>query len=277
MRLRQRFTTNRLRDRRRKNLAIRIGGSVLVLALIVWGVYALFSWPAILISRVEVSGAIALDAKAIQDKVLTMLSGSYWNFFPRSNIALYPRLSIENSLASEFPRIKALRVRTQGWQGLKVEILEREAKGIWCRDQSKLVKAPSDCYLVDGGGFIFAVAPETSGQVYFEFVSKLEGEPLRQNFLEPGYFSRLSKFIESVKSLGVKPIRFVIRPDSDYELELEQGEAIIWGRAQDLEKIFENLQAVFTEKVILPDSLGDLGLDYIDLRFGNKIFFKPRE
>jgi len=81
--------------------------------------------------------------------------------------------------------------------------------------------------------------------------------------------------------MGLKPYAFYVRDDGDIELYLQSNVAlknspkIIFKSSSDIVKLVENLQStVLVEplKTDLKDKYNSL--KYIDLRFGNKIYYK---
>ena len=78
-----------------------------------------------------------------------------------------------------------------------------------------------------------------------------------------------------MRGIRLKPVWLLTKNDGDMELVLEGGSRILFSRSEDLRKALENLQALLSENVLgVPKEQLSLSLDYIDLRFGNKIFYK---
>ena len=63
----------------------------------------------------------------------------------------------------------------------------------------------------------------------------------------------------------------------DYEIAIEGGGRIIVNPAKDLAVALENLRVLLTQSELSKNQDFPLALDYIDLRYGNKVFYKLRE
>ncbi|MCX6747702.1 MAG: hypothetical protein NTW98_02020, partial [Candidatus Nomurabacteria bacterium] len=142
-----------------------------------------------------------------------------------------------------------------------------------------------NCYFMNEAGYIFDKAPYFSGNVYFKFFGVLDQKtenPLGQSYF-PENFSKMVSLLDSVKSFDLKPASLFIKEDMDIILYLKSNtfspdsHKIIFNTNSDIPKILENLHASITTEPLkseLKKKYEDLL--YIDLRFGNKIYYKFR-
>src|SRR3989338_931762 len=174
-------------------------------------------------------------------------------------------LAILGSLAYIF-RIPSLNIKsvdidvsTLNNTVLKVTVFEREAKYLWCETEEK-------CYFMDGDGFIFDEAPYFSGEVYFRFYGSSNGD-----------FVKLFPFKKIIEDMGLKPIGLSILENSNVEMFLsgKSKPKIIFNATSDFQKIAENLQAALATEPLRSDFKNKYSsLLYLDLRYGNKVYFK---
>jgi len=263
----------------RKHRRRRAGAKALVFLLIFGALFVglgfASGWQRINIQNLEISGNKVVEAKEVESMVLNMLDGKYLWLFQKTNFLFYPKGKIKKALSENFLILKNIGLALQSANTLKITLEEREAKFTWCGE--KLPEDPSagKCYFMDEGGYTYAEAPYFSGDVYFKFFGKIEDndQPLGSHFL-PKNFQKLVYFREAAEKLDLHPSFLVVKDDGDAELYLGSqmsAPRIIFKLNADIEKTAQNLGLVL-ESEELKDKIG--ALQYIDLRFGNKVYFK---
>lgn len=263
---------------KRKTLLIKWGVFffvfVLVLGLFIW----LSGLQRIQIDMVNISGATVLSTDVLESTVRYELQGKYLWAFPKTNVFLYPRSHIEKSLLTSFPRIKTVTLSTADNHILSVSLTEREPFALWC-DTPPTDNLVSQCYFLDTDGFVFAHAPQFSGNAYFKYYGFLPYEaPIGSYYLSSTTrFHELSGFVENAQKLGITPLYMSAQDIDSFELFVFGGGKILLDTRESLEKVFERFSALLKTPNLVPKKGGELLVEYIDLRFGNKMFFKPRE
>lgn len=219
------------------------------------------------VSDVTVEGAVAVDPDSVKQKVKEELAGNFFGLFSRANVALFPKSIIKEKILSEFPRIKEIAIRREGLSAVAVLLEERTPFGVWCSEE-----ASKNCFLLDEEGLIFDTASSEQGKGYLVFYGTVKGDPIRQYYL-PGRFTEIIQFLFGVKTTGLVPKSLSVKDENDAELRLENGEKLLFALNQNFSELLENLETVYREA-----GLSDTGkrIDYIDLRFGNKIFYKKK-
>lgn len=124
----------RLRDKRRRQRLLQAGGIVLGTFFVVGGLGAVTHFDRLALKSVTVFGAQELSTDALVAAVQSGLFSNRYEFFSRKNMFLYPRERIEESLSSDFPRIKDVKVEREALlsQAVMVTVVEREAHAVWC-------------------------------------------------------------------------------------------------------------------------------------------------
>ena len=139
------------------------------------------------------------------------------------------------------------------------------------------------CYFLDKEGYIFDEAPYFSGEVYFKFygVPEPNTENPAGSYVAKGYFDKLILFKNTLTEINLKPAVIYIQDGEDAKILLSKDKAsslapeIIFKKDSDYQKIAENLKAALdTEPLISKFKNNYSTLQYIDLRFGNKVYFK---
>lgn len=228
--------------------------------------------PILKINEVKVSGNQILSETAVLEKVSKLISGKYFWLFPKNNILLYPMFGIKRELRKDFLIIKEISASSDFGGNLEILIEERKPVGLWC-DSLKDEK----CYFLDKDGYIYDNAPSFSGSAYFEYRGVVEEEPLGKTFLSKEDFTNISLFVEYVKNFGFVPVSVFVNIDGDAFLKTSSGGEVKFGMRDDMKNSLENLQSVIFAPVstsTIKKINGVFQFQYIDLRYGDKVFVK---
>ena len=236
--------------------------------------------PQINIDTVEISGNAITTSESLREIIDTELDGTYMFLVPRSNIFLYPRRSISLLLTEQFPRIKRVSVSFADFHTITVEVKERVPFGLWCGATDKLTaKEGSKCFYLDNRGYIFAQSPNFSGDIFFRYYGPLHDtfivtDPLRMQYLPAAQFLGYNLFLEALRDLKINPVALVRDEDSDLHLKFESGAVLLFRTDQNLNTILENFRSILLSSIFLEQGIKNV--EYIDLRYGNKVFYKTK-
>lgn len=239
--------------------------------------------PILNISSIEIQGNKVINTELIKENIQDEIFGKYLYIFPKSNLFFYPKVTIKNNLQNKFQRIKDINLSINK-KVLQVSIIEREALYTWCGDVLPVVDDATEykCYFMDEDGYLFDEAPYFSGNVYFRFFGNIE---IKENILGssfvPNRFSSLVFFKKSLESMDLKPSAFFVNNMGELNVffstrsSLLDGPVFMLKMDADFNKILENLDAsLSTEPLKSKFTNNYSSLEYIDLRFGNKVYFK---
>ena len=165
-------------------------------------------------------------------------------------------------------------VARSGFNSILVNVVERKPKSLWCPG-TVAESVLGSCYLMDEAGLAFALAPDFSGQTYLKYFNGESGDLTNRTFKTAFNFQDVAFFAESLKGHGIIVEKINSNPSGDLDLYLDSGNRIVVGRALTLGKTFDNLISVWNDNN-LNLKASTTKLDYIDLRFGNKIFYKEK-
>lgn len=254
--------------------------------LLLFGILAFFSLLAFLsrldnfnINSVKILGNNVLETEAIEKLVNEQMSGYYLWFFPKTNFILYPQDTLVKELKNKFKRIKDISINDKNIKTLEVSLTEREAKYTWCGDSAELrflQDSENKCYFVDEDGYVFDEAPYFSGNIYFKFYGTQS-----ESYFSKQNFKQLISFRDVLVDMGLKPIALYMTNDGDIQIFLSSMNPssmepkIILKADADFQNVAENLQvALDTEPLKSKFKNKYSTLEYIDLRFGNKVYDK---
>jgi hypothetical protein len=263
----------KLGDRRKKILVTRF--VFIVLSIIV--LISAFAWTAhidhINITGVRIMGNTVISTETIQELVLQELGGAHAFIVPKSNFLVYPRTTIYNKLLNMSHHVRNAELYVDNFDTLVISIKEREPFALWC------VVAPTSterfiggCHYLDDNGYIFARSPEFSGDIFFKYFGNVSGNPVGKQYMETSEFRGLNLLFQAFQELNFEPVSFARLPDDDHEIGLATGGKIIFNKRQDLKTLLDNLESILVSDAFYEKGLESL--DYIDLRFGSKVYYK---
>lgn len=236
------------------------------------------------IEQIDVIGANTVSDDAMRVLVQEKLLGNYFFAYARENSFLFPRAEIERALLEASPRLKTATISRVDARTVAVTVSERKPYALWCGEKfSTETTEAADCWFIDEVGFVFDRAPVFSEGVYIEMygalVEKTEGDPLRAA-LPVTRFAFVDTFAKLIRAELGEPVRIGMKEEGENEITIRSsavypflaGVTVRFKDGQDPAVLMKNLRLAipskFPENIVLKKKLL-----YIDMRFGNKIFF----
>ncbi len=246
-------------------------------SLIVWA----FTVQDFQIKKIVVSGNKVLLSEEIKSIAQKDIVGKYFFLFPRANVLLYPKEKIQNDIFSVFHRTNSVEISLENDNTLRISLTERDSAALWCGVE-KNADAVNGCFYMDKTGYLFDTSPTFSGDAYFKFYGKgllKEGNLIGYNFISADLFQKVFELRSMFEKYDKKIAGIFLGDDSRAELLTETGCIIIFGTDQPFVPLKSNMEAVFKssewgKKISGQDKCASL--DYIDFRFGNKIYYRQK-
>lgn len=267
-----------LKKHRRRIVLIKFLISLLSLLAIFASLAYISRTPSLNISDIEIIGNKVADAEMIKADALKEIAGNYFFLFPKTNIFFYPKNSIKKELESQFKRLKDVNLSVKAGV-LQISLTEREPKYTWCGVTALDPTLSEKCYFMDEDGFIFDEAPYYSGEVYFKFYGSAD----TGTYFSKENFKQLIYFKDTLTAIGLKPVSLYVGDDGDVKIFLSAlnrtttGPYITFKIDADFQKLAENLETALSTEPLLSSFKNKYdSLLYIDLRFGNKVYYKFR-
>ncbi|PJE73670.1 MAG: hypothetical protein COV02_01300 [Candidatus Terrybacteria bacterium CG10_big_fil_rev_8_21_14_0_10_41_10] len=259
--------------RRRKGFFKALLG-MLVFSVLFAGVTWFFHLDFFTIKNVYVRGVETIDEKEIKYKTINNLGGLYFWLLPKDNVFLVSKDNISAKLLNSFARAKSIKVGRNLPDGLDVEVKERINTALSCKSEV--------CAYIDEDGFVFERAIAFDGKEFLKFFDEREDSffagssispRVGENILDKEEFEKLMRFAETFASEKFSVESVHIKENGSYFINTNEGWNIILNKQTDIASARENLV------ISLNGEIKDkrVNLNYIDLRFGNKIFYKFRE
>lgn len=262
--------------RKKKRRYIIIGVLVFILLSIVGLLSYLSHRKEFRIVNVNLFGGVLVTEEDVQEKTFEYLGGSYFWLFPKNNSFIYPKSGLEKYLKDNFKRIDNIDISLKNFQRLSIVITERKHFAIWCQGLPVANPDEETCYFIDKNSTLFAPAPNFSGDAYFKYYGLLtDAGPIGKEFISSTtQFSDLAEFVDETKKLSLKPQYVIAKGGGEYVMKLYSGTDVQFDSKQPLKKTLENLNVLLSTDALSKLDKGNLPVDYIDLRFGNKLYYK---
>jgi cell division septal protein FtsQ len=225
--------------------------------------------PFFLLSDVVVAGAETVSIDDIKQHAEDKLRGSYFGFIPHRFSFFIPTKSIEESILA-MPRIASAVLSVEN-NALVITVKERSPDVLWCGDDT----ATSTCFYVAKDGVAYEAAPSLSGTTLMRFVVSSTSPTIGATLLSEHDRSLLigiARIMETRHHFEVA--RILYTPDRDAILYLARGGRLMLSTDGNLEDTYSNLASVLTSEKY--SSLTPGHFEYLDLRYGNKVFLEKQ-
>lgn len=253
----------------RRTLLAIAGGLVLV-AFAAGAIY-LISRPALRIGRVEVRGAVRIPAGDVEGEVRRLASGKYGGLIPRDSILFLSAGAVRRGLRERFPQMVKVDVGRRFPQRLVISVTERTLWGVYCvRPQAG---ERQSCAYLDGTGTAYEALAGFEGWL-LPVIYGPESALLGAAAVPAAALGFFKEARVKLGAIGADPLALTLStstPD-DVRLTLAEGWQIWVTRSRP---IGEWLGVLTT---LLEQEIGERrsSLAYVDLRFGNKVFYRYR-
>lgn len=266
----QKIYSSRSRRPRRLLPYILLCGMIILAAA---GVFVI-RLPSLQARSVTIEGIVSLDESDIRSVVLSSLQGSYAFVFPRSFLFFVSGAALTGTLTHAYPLIAAVQIEKIMPDALRIIIRERELFGILCNQ----VKSPEgasekdpECAYLDTEGVAYEHAPNSTGflinRIYTDFSTLNVGAQIVDVKIVQ-LMSRLKHDTERITKSRVTGFTLFKKIPDEIHLSVD-GFTLMYKREDDYSRPLNALVAVLKEIGAKRSRL-----QYIDLRFGNKVFYK---
>jgi cell division septal protein FtsQ len=251
----------RLKDKRRRRGYVTFAGAVLFVSLVVGGIAYGTRLPQFSVREVTIEGAVRADRARVEAAVQNELSGSYLGVIPKRFIYTLPRGSLSAALLASFPQIGSVVVAREGDRGARVVVAERAPEARAC--------ASGSCFVLDAYGFVFDTA-EGAPDVRTYHTERLA---LGETYLG-GAFQDTNALMTRLAEATRSEIQTVtIKANGDVFAVLSRGGELRFRQDTDHARLVEDVRGIFDSDALTSAR----ALEYLDLRFGEKVVAKFRE
>jgi hypothetical protein len=295
--------SERALKRRRKKQIILGGGLVFIIVLlfagVLWGAYT----TSLQITEVNIRGTQGELESQIRADADAMLGQKVAWVLPKSNVFLFSKDSLHKQIEETYPKVLTVKVDTKGFNAITVDIVERKPHALWCSGVAPQVTpdAMGRCFFVDDTGYIFAPSPYFSDHVYFE----LYGEPsdyqtivasiatssqeedmsddivmtgevtfVGMHYIAEDSYRTVMSIVDLLRGVGIDTHTLVVHSKDLFELVMDEGGVIKFNTQVDPQRMVTDLKTALDAKFQENKDKTLSDIEYVDVRFTNKVVFK---
>lgn len=265
----QRYISDTLKQKKRMVRKVKVSLVMLAILLVLAGIVFLTRIASVQISTVNITGNSFVPTEEIQNKTDDILNSSYAFLIPKRNIFLFPKSSLISHI-KENPAVTGVEINKDLFDTLTITITEQEKEAIYCNSFER-----TECFYINKDGYLYSKVGQDH-PLDQEIVVYLEGghKKLKETVLEGELYSNVISFIKSSSRYGIPIASVYVKSDGVMEFTTQSSVRLITSRFDELERGFANFIALFDQQVITKEQMS--AIEYIDLRFGNKVFYKNK-
>ena len=181
---------------------------------------------------------------------------------------------MERELLAAMPRLASVSIAKKLPNGLGISFTKRTFFALFCT-----MAAPPEnpsCGYMDRTGFLYDEAPDALGSLLLKIESNAPEIKIGAQALDPDTAAKLEQWGDALSAdLGLRVVGYTLSSAEPDELRAEtaDGFSLIIKKNDDPVAVVKVLRTLLNEEI----KARRQKLDYIDLRFGNKVFFKFKE
>lgn len=236
-----------------------------VIGLAITSVWHLSRLNTFTIGEVLVSGGKTIDSDLVEKTVESVLEGTYLGLIPRRFVYFYPEANVLQAVEN-LDRIKDVSITMPDNKTLHVAYDEYLPEALWCNVEDE----EANCLFLDETGYAFGTAPNLVGGSFVRYY-KLDGNPEKgtRPFTEDDYkatrdFTNLLAetgwYVDTIEIDAVRDVFYTLASGGELKATL----------TEDTNKTFSYLGTIRQSEEFAHLVPG--GFQYIDLRFGTKVF-----
>lgn len=241
---------------------MRLLGGTIILIGIIW--LTLFS-PVFIIKDIKVSGAEAGKIDMIKELAWKQTKSHRWFIIPQSRLLTLSKKQLQAEIAQEYI-FESIQIKKKLFHTLEIKIIEKKPAAVWFENESY--------YVVDQTGLV--LAKENSPRSELAVLYNNSAPTIIAKQINTDKQVALTRGIELFKLTQtqfayLKPKQISVPAEREtIVLILDGGQLIYLTTKQSAQPQLEKLDTLL--KTELKNRLPSV--DYIDLRFGDKIYYK---
>lgn len=265
--------------------------------LVLYMIFVFLSWlsyrPAFALTTIDVDGTHAVSKDEVSAIAEKALHSRILYRIDRNNTILYPKEAVLGEIKDKYPRIKNIDLKFNDRHKIGITIDEYTPAMLYCDGYEELKKnsgaqegtsthvAPAPqidtptCFFADDHGYVFAPAPNYTGYPFMAIISPdafSSASPLRTYALDEDTFKNIQKFITDLNATGFTTHEIHLLPEHDVRIRTDRPWDLLWSTTKDPAESVKNLSIALDS--IKKDQKAEKEMSVLDLRFGNKIFYR---
>lgn len=225
--------------------------------------------PELTLTEIDAQGGETIQASQIIAEVESVLAGTYLGLVPRRFAWTYPQAEIRSAVAA-VERVYNVQVHREGGTTLHVTYDEYVPFALWCRSVQELA-----CVFLTREGFAFASAPQLVGGPLLRMVTTGREPAVGEMVLEQAVYTVVHTLVNRLAAEGWFVSAVEIDQVGDAYLRLPVGGVVSElkvSTAVEPDQTVDDLLTVLASETF--SHLRPGNFNYIDLRFGNKVYVR---
>ena len=231
--------------------------------------YFLFFTNHFLITDIKIGGVSESTQKEIIEYYNKVSQQRKFFILKQNKTVSFSAREFEKNILFELPKIKKIEIKIKMPHTLNMEAQERAQEGIWCAYAQ--MEAPQ-CFFYDSSGIVYEEAPNSVRGSLIKVIrdSRVTTASLGSAVMSLEILEYVNDLIESLGTAYERPSYILIKNNDEISAGFSLGWEAQFSRGQNLIESVENLTLILNEEI--GSRIGELL--YIDLRLGNKAFYK---
>ncbi len=241
---------------------------LLALFLIFGALYLLFYSPIFRIENSIIDNAVETSSDEVKNSVEEMYTGAFLGILPNRNIFIVSSEKIEQKIIESFPSVYYVSVKKDFPNVLRVTLKERSNVMVW-------KYGDSFHYIADDGVVTKKLSPSEVEERVLPLVESLQGDDPHVGGTVTN--SKIIRFVDILQqefapktSIEIDSYTLPSSGAGDIHIKTKEGPVVYFSLERTAESQIQNLMLLVQDE--LKGSIS--GLEYIDMRVGNWVYYK---
>ncbi|MBI3442986.1 MAG: hypothetical protein HY007_04415 [Candidatus Sungbacteria bacterium] len=211
------------------------------------------------------------DAHELETAIQNALSGNYALVIPKRFIFGVSAQYLAERLAAVLPRFETITVARQFPHAISVSYTKRTFFALLCNGAAQ--SDTHSCGYIDHTGFVYEDAPEASGSLIVKITSDLSEVKVGTRAIDESTTRQMALFgggLQRIAGLRLTAYGLDSKAPDEFRMRVAEGFTLIVQKDGNPETVLHILRTVLDQEI--KDKKPQI--DYIDLRLGNKVFYK---
>ena len=247
-------------EKKQKKIVVRIIWIIFTLLLI----QSIFHARYFSIKEISLENNKDISLAEIEESLNSFLDSKRFFIFKNNNYFLINKSNLEDILATEY-NLESIKIKKIFPAKLNIIIQEKISYFIWQKDNS--------LYLLTSQGSLNSKISDLDEEYdSYPILVDLRSQNVNKeqifNNLELDYINKIYLLWQKIIEAELKIKKIYIEDNEYFKIETNFGYNVILDKEKDIKEQLNNFNKILLENIIGTE------IDYIDLRFGNKVYFK---
>lgn len=252
--------------KRKKLLAKAVSFSIFIIVGAAGIIYLLFFARLMDVRNVNIE--TAEEMHGLNGAVEDWLSKGFWRLDRRSNMVFLSGDGLASWLLGQFPELESVRITKKFPHTLVVSGKGRKLEGVWCLTDRER------CFYFDKNGIAFSETQPSSGFLILNVIDQRVRElQLGEKVTTDDWLRNIIEAKVFLTKNEINIAGFIIPADlfDEFHARTAEGWKILFSNQTNIESQISALATFFEEKLTAKQRAG---LQYVDLRIQNRIYYK---